>query len=103
MIRTLRTIYSWIGIFVMPWIIVIGLTGLYLNHSKAVNNLLDRSSYDESQFDISPSKRVVDEAMTREIAEKVWAIRYSGKIAEDEYHDRAVFILNSERNKTNSC
>ena len=37
--RRLRTIHSWLGVAILPWIVLAGLTGFYLNHPKAVSFL----------------------------------------------------------------
>lgn len=99
MIQSLRSIHAWIGIFVMPWIIMIGITGLYLNHAKAINSMLYRSAYDETRFDTSPTKREVDSALAHEISKIVWAAEYSGIVKEGEYHKRAVFIFKEQDTK----
>ena len=40
-LRFCRTIHSWLGAIVMPWVLIIGATGLYLNHERFVLNLID--------------------------------------------------------------
>ena len=35
-LRGLRTVHTWLGVLVVPWIIIIGATGFYLNHSKGI-------------------------------------------------------------------
>ena len=77
----------------MPWIIMIGITGLYLNHAKTINSIFYGSAFDEALFDTSPIKRKVDKALAQEVAKTVWEAEYSGKVKEDEYHKRAVFIF----------
>jgi hypothetical protein len=54
--RTMKTRHSWLGILILPWILVIGMTGLYLNHWPFVNRVLTRASYDESQFTRGPTQ-----------------------------------------------
>ena len=52
--RLLKTLHGWLGVFVLPWVLIIGLTGLYLNHESLVTGFLDGGSYDEAQFDVWP-------------------------------------------------
>ena len=52
--RLLKTVHGWLGVFVLPWVIIIGLTGLYLNHERLVMGLLEGEGYDEAQFDAWP-------------------------------------------------
>lgn len=40
--RLLKTIHSWLGVIVLPWVLIIGFTGLFLNHQSLVMGLLDR-------------------------------------------------------------
>jgi hypothetical protein len=38
--RHLRTVHGWLGALILPWVILAGLTGLYLNHRDAVEDWL---------------------------------------------------------------
>ncbi|MFN3280590.1 MAG: hypothetical protein ACK40I_02810 [Tabrizicola sp.] len=55
--RLLKTVHGWLGVIVLPWVIVIGLTGLFLNHEKLVMGWLEGEGYDEAQFDRWPGAR----------------------------------------------
>ncbi len=82
----------------MPWIILIGFTGLYLNHAKLINKVLYISAYDEVLFDSAPDRRKIDKQIAVRIAEALWGRKYKGSIKAGIYHKRAVFVL--EANKT---
>ncbi|MBL9048118.1 MAG: hypothetical protein JNK34_12550, partial [Tabrizicola sp.] len=30
--RLVRTLHSWLGLLILPWVILAGFTGLYMNH-----------------------------------------------------------------------
>lgn len=90
-LRLLRTLHSWLGIFIFPWVIVIGATGFYLNHSDLVLSVLQGPAYDESVFDDWPSEPGITEEGARETAMRVWpgeAIRRSDTV---NYHNRRSF------------
>jgi len=55
LLKFFRVTHGWAGVIVFPWIFVIGLTGLYLNHKSLVLDWLDSVSYDESQFSEWPN------------------------------------------------
>lgn len=38
--RLLKTVHSWLGVMILPWIVIAGLTGLYMNHSSLVLALM---------------------------------------------------------------
>jgi len=50
LLKFFRVTHGWLGVIVFPWIFAIGITGLYLNHSKLVLGWIGSSEYDESQF-----------------------------------------------------
>ncbi|HSF63817.1 MAG TPA: PepSY domain-containing protein, partial [Paracoccaceae bacterium] len=52
--RFLKTLHGWLGVLVLPWVLIIGLTGLYLNHERLVQGLLSGQGYDETRFDTWP-------------------------------------------------
>lgn len=93
--RSLKSIHSWLGLIVMPWIIVIGFTGFYLNHSSFVSGLLNGTSYNEAAFDDWPDPKTVDTIAALRLAQSVWpgaAFRLSPT---DTYHGRLVWTLTS--------
>jgi uncharacterized protein len=90
-LRLLRTFHGWIGVFLFPWIIIIGATGLYLNHARTVLSVLNGPSYDESRFDEWPVTDPVTEASARALAMTVWPDEPIKKAAEIVYHKRPSF------------
>jgi len=93
--RLLRTIHSWLGFVVMPWIIIIGLTGVYLNHSRLFAGLLYGPVYNEAQFDAWPDPRPVDEVAARVLAQSVWPEARFRRSATKLYHKRPAWIFKS--------
>jgi len=96
MIRVLKTVHGWLGILVLPWVLLMGLTGLYLNHSDLVYKFLPAPSYDEAQFDKWPARAPLNEAAARAVAGAAFPgeklILLSGKT----YHGRDVIQFEAE-------
>ena len=89
--RLLRTMHGWIGVFLFPWIIVIGATGLYLNHARTVLSVLNGPAYDESRFDDWPVTDPVTGVSARAIAVTVWPGEAIEDVSQKVYHDRPSF------------
>lgn len=53
--RILKALHGWLGVIVLPWVLIIGLTGLYLNHEGLVEDILAGDGYDEAAFDRWPT------------------------------------------------
>lgn len=34
--RLLRSLHTWLGVMILPWVIIAGVTGLYMNHSALI-------------------------------------------------------------------
>jgi hypothetical protein len=34
--RLLRNVHTWLGVMILPWVIIAGVTGLYMNHSSLI-------------------------------------------------------------------
>ncbi len=96
LLRLFRSLHGWLGFFVMPWIVVIGLTGIYLNHSKLIYSYLPDSSYDEARFDDWPNPIPLSEADAKAVAVGVWPNDNFRLKSEDRYHDRDVYIFKSD-------
>jgi len=96
LLRLLRQIHSWLGIIVVPWIIIIGFTGFYLNHSRAVLSLIEAAPYDESQFADWPGAAPVDFARALGIANSIWPEEPIEKTETGTYHDKPSFIFRKD-------
>ncbi|GEM_PF-524909 len=89
--RLFRKIHSWLGIIVLPLIVIIGLTGIYLNHGRQIYRLLPNGSYDEAQFDQWPSPHPVDRDAARAIADIYWPDEGIKSTKEKKYNKRKSF------------
>jgi uncharacterized iron-regulated membrane protein len=90
-LRLLRTIHGWIGVFVFPWIVIIGATGFFLNHAKPILAVLDGPKYEESRFDDWPVTGPVTRQTARAIATAIWPDEPIEKVSEKDYHGRPSF------------
>ena len=70
-LRICRTIHSWLGALVMPWVLIIGATGFYLNHSQSVLELLGQTELSESDLKGLTELPITAE-VARQIAGTVW-------------------------------
>ncbi|UCH74081.1 MAG: PepSY domain-containing protein [Rhodospirillales bacterium] len=86
--RLFRTVHGWLGIFIFPWVIVIGATGFYLNHPKTILPALEGPTYDESRFEAWPAPDPVSLEAARAVALSVWPDEAIDEVSEKVYHDR---------------
>jgi hypothetical protein len=70
-LRICRTMHSWLGALVMPWVLIIGATGFYLNHSQSVLELLGQTELSQSDFN-NLTELPITEEIASQIAETVW-------------------------------
>ena len=91
--RLLKTVHGWLGFFVLPWVLIIGLTGLYLNHEDLVLGLLPADTYDETAFDAFPTPRPMDAAGARALGERLFPGADFTKAGDTRYHGRDAAIL----------
>ena len=66
--RFLRSLHAWLGICILPWVVVAGFTGFYMNHGKLILSLLPDSGFDVTQFDASPLAKEVTRAQAFALA-----------------------------------
>lgn len=90
-LRLLRTVHSWLGAFIFPWIVVIGATGFYLNHARPILSLLEGAAYAESKFDEWQVAEPITGDAARAVAITIWPGEAIEKVAEKDYHDRPSF------------
>lgn len=94
--RFLRTLHGWLGFFVFPWIIMIGATGLYLNHRDTVEAYLPSASYDEALFDAWPNRIALRPGDAEALAGAIWPDADFRAAEDDTYHGRDVFVMKSD-------
>lgn len=66
--RLAKTVHSWLGILILPWVVAIGFTGLYMNHDDLILSLFPTEHYATEAFDASPLARAQDETSAKVIA-----------------------------------
>jgi len=91
--RTFRSVHGWLGVIVLPWIFVIGLTGIYLNHSGAIYRMLPNGTFDESSMDTWPGTATVSEKNFYEIVNSFWPKEKIGDITKEKYHKRDAIVV----------
>lgn len=93
--KVLRTTHSWLGIMVFPWIIIIGLTGVYLNHSQAIYSFIKQAKFSESQFKEKPRAEWGTREKARSISNLAWNNQPVTKVWEGPYHGRpSIYVKN---------
>lgn len=90
-LRLFRTVHGWLGVFIFPWVIVIGATGFFLNHPKPFLWVLEGPKYAESKFDEWPVTEPATIDMARLVALSVWPDEAIVETKEKIYHDRQSF------------
>jgi len=93
LLKTFRTAHGWLGVFVFPWILVIGLTGLYQNNSKLVLGWIGSTNFDESQFADWPGARPVTLPEATTIANSVWPDEKTRELVRKPYHDMDSYVF----------
>lgn len=92
-LRTLRLVHTWLGIIIVPWIIIIGATGFYLNHSRGILALLDAAPYDESSFADWPGARPVSRPEAQQTAARIWPDEPIEQVEDGIYHEMPAYIF----------
>ena len=88
--RFLKTLHGWLGVFVLPWVILIGLTGLFLNHEGLVLGWIEGEGYEEAGFDTWPGAQPVTVDAARALAEAVVPGQTLTLDPDRSYHGREV-------------
>jgi len=89
--RSLKSIHGWLGVLILPWVIIIGLTGIYLNHAKFIKSYLPNSQ----KADISvianwPDPQPVGKATARRIAITFWPHAFKAPVVSARYRGQFV-------------
>jgi len=94
LLRILRTIHGWVGVIVVPWVLIYGLTGFYLNHEGGFAFLLG-GNVDTLWTEDAPAR------LTSEDEARAWmAAAYPGlsvrKVVAELYHDRPAYTITTD-------
>jgi len=95
--RVVKSVHSWLGVMILPWVVAAGFTGLYMNHADLILSVFPKTEhYDASLFDGAPLARQVDEPAAERIAAVIAPgaeLKLSGD--EDWFHDRHVYTFDA--------
>ena len=92
-LKFLRTTHAWLAIVILPWILVVGLTGFYLNHSKAILRMIESPSYNEKLFAEWPNPIEATRASALTLAESIWLGEEVISFKSKAYHKRPSYIM----------
>lgn len=90
--RLLKTLHSWLGLLILPWVIVAGLTGLYMNHEDLVLSAFPDGDVGEGQFLSGGNAQT--EASARVLAEGIFGDLGSSK--RKTYEGRSTVAFKAE-------
>lgn len=85
-LKVFRTIHSYLGIIALPWVILFGISGLYLNHPNLITNILPASSYSDTSEQFEPIETPLTSAQAADIARLYFQGSPMKSIREIEYH-----------------
>jgi hypothetical protein len=94
--RLLKTVHGWLGVIVLPWVIIIGLTGLFLNHERLVMGWLEGTAYDEAQFDVWPGAKSLTVTEAQSLAAGLFPGADLTPQDDATYHGRKAAIFDAE-------
>jgi hypothetical protein len=94
--RLLKTVHGWLGVIVLPWVILIGLTGLYLNHERLVMGWLEGGGYDEAEFDRWPNPQPLTVEAALALAETLLPGKTPDPSSDTTYHGREAAIFEAD-------
>jgi hypothetical protein len=83
----------------MPWVLIIGATGFYLNHGKMFRPLYQQPAFSEAAFDrITPPAPITRDS-ARRLGKTLWPDQGIKRISRKTYHGRkSYFVKKAEGN-----
>jgi hypothetical protein len=104
-LRLCRTVHGWLGALVMPWVLIIGSTGFYLNHTQLVLSAIGYSEFSENDL-AGASESDVTRQLIQQVAASVWPdervlesgfVKYRGRQALALKKDSGLIIIPGPR------
>ncbi len=92
-VRICRSTHSWLGIFVFPWVIMMGFTGFYMNHEKLVLLFVQPKGFSERGFDRVQPPVPITSGTAYTLGKKIWPQQPIEKISVKPYHGRPSYYI----------
>ena len=92
--RLLRTLHGWLGLLVLPWIILAGLTGLFENHGGLFQQILPQGMFSAQMVQALPDQPV-QAAGVQALATRL-ALQDTGRPLPATILDRPGFRMNAQ-------
>ncbi len=90
--RWLRTLHGWMGVVLLPWVVLIGLTGFYLNHPGPFLYALENPEPVDAAFPALAPPAIVDRAYIESFAARIWPAEKIEAVREEAYHNEPSLI-----------
>lgn len=87
-----RTMHSWLGVIIMPWILIIGATGFFLNHERLVLETVGQMPLSSAQLAGLPQYSITEE-MASNIATITWPEEPVGETGKTKYRGRITYVF----------
>jgi len=91
-LRWCRTIHSWLGVLILPWVIVIALTGFYINHPQGFHSLLGYQDITSAELsNLQPVQ--VNQQLVETIVKANWPSEELLGQGQSRYRNRQMFAI----------
>lgn len=90
--QKIRALHKWMGVILFPWVIIYGVTGLYMNHGKLVLSLFPADRIAQEITDDAPGLRGDAEAAKAWLRQQPFA-KDSRSLKEGSYHGRPAWFV----------
>ncbi len=96
--RKLKAVHGWLGVMILPWIVVIGLTGLYLNHASLVKSVLPGTQKaDLSVIADWPDPQPASAGMALARAQEIWPDAQDYALSEARFRKQPVYEVETDK------
>lgn len=90
--QKIRALHKWMGLLLFPWVIIYGLTGLYMNHGKMVLSLFPADRISQEISEDRPGLRADSEAAKAWLRAQPFAPD-SKSLREGSYYGRPAWFI----------
>ncbi len=95
-LRLVRTLHGWMGVIVVPWVILYGLTGFYLNHERQVNSFFVKDTVDQHWSEDASGRLPTEEAARNWLVQQFPDLHVN-EIRDETYHGKSAFVFDAGR------